>query len=92
MNKKKETIAELWQRIEKLQDRQQRIKLLGSKNGFLEAFFRKLPNAETRNEAFNDLNEEYYEIFGEYRFTSYDSFRASYRNTLSNRRDNGNID
>lgn len=92
MDEKKETIAELWQRIERLQERQQRIKLLGSKNGFLEAFYRKLSTANTRNDAFNAVNEEYFEIFGEYRFTNYNSFRASYRHMLRNRRDNGDFD
>ncbi|AGO49123.1 hypothetical protein Phi39:1_gp08 [Cellulophaga phage phi39:1] len=45
--------------------------------GFIGLYFDALPKFETCVDAFDELNERYLSITGEYRFSSYHSFRSS---------------
>lgn len=57
---------------------QKKIKLmrqLGQTGGFYQYFFDQLSEHRNQMECFNHCNTLYYEYFGEYRYTSYHSFR-----------------
>lgn len=47
----------------------------GSSQGFFELYFKSLPDARTNKEAFEQLNEKYYEVFGEYKYQNLNSFK-----------------
>jgi hypothetical protein len=61
---------------------------LVTESGFIEAFWERLRERRRKDPSvsqeavFEELNEEYREVFGEDRFTSFDAFRK--------RRDRGN--
>jgi hypothetical protein len=61
-----------------LQELHQEIKLLktlGTRQGFFQHYFEMLPRQRTQIECFNNVNDKHFELFGEYRYESYDSFR-----------------
>lgn len=60
--------------IEKLQLQLDQMKALSSVSGFYNAYFKQLKTATSNSEAFNVVNEQYYNLFGRYRYSSYDSF------------------
>lgn len=43
--------------------------------GFFQYYFYELPHHRTKIEAFNHVNELYFDLFGEYRYEDYNSFR-----------------
>lgn len=45
--------------------------------GFDRLFEREIPNHPTYEAAFNSLNEEYFEAFGEYRYKNYEAYRKT---------------
>lgn len=61
--------------IEKLEIQLEQMKQLGTTSGFFNAYFKQLKTASTNDEAFNVINEQYYSLFGRYRYSSYDTFR-----------------
>lgn len=50
--------------------------------GFYRYYFNELPFQKTNTECFNHVNEIYFELFGEYRYEDYDSFRKQYNRHL----------
>jgi hypothetical protein len=51
-----------------------------TRQGFIEVFWEELrakghDNNCTRKQVFDDLNQKFYEVFQEFRYSSYDSFR-----------------
>lgn len=58
-----------------LQKKIERMQLLVPLSGFTKAYFFELKTAKTYTEAFEKVNDEYYELFGQYRFSSWNSFR-----------------
>jgi len=51
-----------------------------TRQGFIEVFWEELQakghdNNVTRKQVFDDLNQKFYEVFQEFRYSSYDSFR-----------------
>lgn len=58
---------------------------IATATGFYEYFFSVLSIFPTRSEAFNYVNDLYYELFGEYRYTSYNSFLDSNRKRYEKR-------
>jgi hypothetical protein len=52
--------------------------------GFFQYYFNELPHHPTQTDAFNHVNDLYYELFGEYRYESYDTFRKVYTRNLKN--------
>jgi hypothetical protein len=58
---------------------------LGTRSGFFQYYFKQLDNPKYRTyvECFNAVNDLHFELFGEYRYESYDSFRkqVNYYNT-----------
>jgi DNA-binding GntR family transcriptional regulator len=63
--------------LQQMQQKVDRMRELVSLNGFSKAYFALLKNSKTDVEAFNTLNEEYHELFGQYRYSSWDAFRNS---------------
>lgn len=55
------------------------IRKIATARGFYEYFFSLLPDPRfrTRNEVFEYVNTTYYELFGEYKYSSYQSFLNS---------------
>ena len=73
---------------EQLQEIQNEISLmrtLGTRDGFLKYFFKELGERvggkakhRTNYECFNAINEKYYDLYGEYRYSCDKSFHRSY--------------
>lgn len=61
--------------IDKLTKKVERMREIGTINGFYQAYYKLLPKTKTYVEAFNQLNDEYFELFGVYRYSSYNTFR-----------------
>lgn len=62
-----------------------RVCQLATLSGFMKAYFDYLPKTRTYNEAFDTLNEEYFEHFGEYRYSSWKSFHRSLTHYTQNK-------
>jgi hypothetical protein len=54
----------------------EKFKILYSIDGFITEFWRKASTSNTYEEAYEKLEREYIELFGERRYASYDSFRV----------------
>lgn len=63
--------------LEELQQENKLLKKIATTQGFFQYYFEQLPRHRTMPECFNTVNEKYFELFGEWRFESYHSFRAS---------------
>jgi hypothetical protein len=61
--------------IEKLKKENEIIRKIGTVTGFYEYYFQQLKNHKTEIECFEAVNDLYFEYFGEYKYSSYDSFR-----------------
>ncbi|WP_422858783.1 hypothetical protein ACOKFD_15695 [Flagellimonas sp. S174] len=46
-----------------------------TRKGFFELYFKSLPYHRTNIECFNALNDRYFDLVGEFRYSSYNSFR-----------------
>ena len=53
----------------------------GLHKGFFQRYFNLLPKARTNVEAFNLVNEEYFTLFSEHKYSSYNSFGINLKNT-----------
>ena len=53
----------------------QLMKKLGTREGFYQYYFEQLPLHRTQTECFNHCNDTYFELYGEYKYESYNSFR-----------------
>lgn len=51
------------------------LRTLGTRQGFFTYYFEQLPKHRTQIETFNYVNDLHFELFGEYRYESYHSFR-----------------
>lgn len=58
----------------------------GLKKGFFERYFLKLKTARTVNEAFHEVNQEFFMLFGEEKYSCIRSFRGSLKNYLNDQR------
>lgn len=58
-----------------------RVDSLTTRTGFIELYFSELKNIqhETRDQAFEHVNQTYKEYFGEYKFKNYSEFKKSMR-------------
>jgi hypothetical protein len=61
--------------IAKLQIQNLRMKKLSTFTGFYSEFFNSLKESKTHEEAFEKLNEEFFQLFGFYKYNSHDSFK-----------------
>ena len=54
----------------------------GIKGGFFERYFHHQKEARTNFEAFNTTNDEFFELFGEFKYSNHSSFRVALKNHL----------
>lgn len=59
---------------EKYRDQIIVIRKIATAKGFYDYYFAIIPEFSTRIEAFNYVNELYFELFGEYKYSSYQNF------------------
>jgi len=52
-------------------------KRIGNRSGFFTFYFEQLKEFNTQVETFNHCNELYFELFGEYKYETLNSFRRS---------------
>lgn len=62
----------------KLQEERDLMRAIATRDAFYQQFFKTCNQFKTREEAFDSLNEKYYELFGEYKFSNYKCFRKYY--------------
>lgn len=62
------------QQIEELQAQNKIMRQLATTTGFYEYYFKQLKHHRTNFDCFNYVNDLYFNIFGEYRYSSYNSF------------------
>lgn len=67
----------LAQQIEELQAQNKLMRQLATTTGFYEYYFKQLSHHRTNFECFNHVNDLYFDIFGEYRYSSFKSFHNS---------------
>lgn len=60
--------------MEKLRKENELMRKIGTAPGFFQYYFSILPQHRTRIEAFNFANEQYFELYGEYRYSTHGSF------------------
>lgn len=61
--------------LEKLQAQNELMRKLATKSGFYHFYFTKINDFKTNIECFNYCNELYHSLFGEYRYSSNESFK-----------------
>lgn len=61
--------------VEKLKKENEIIKRIATSAGFYEYYFEQLKHHKTEIECFDAINDLYFEYFGEYKYSSYNSFR-----------------
>jgi len=64
---------------DKLKKKLDLIRLLVKRGGFYQYYFKICNEHKTREDAFEYLNNLYFELVGEFRYSSYDSFRKANR-------------
>lgn len=70
--------------IKELQKKTKLLKQLGTAQGFYQHYFNELKNHRTNLECFNSINDLHFDLFGEYRYSSWHTFCQSkfYKNKL----------
>lgn len=63
--------------MQKYQVENELMRKIGTARGFFDYYFSILPQHKTQIEAFNFANDIYFELFGEYRYSSHSSFLNS---------------
>ena len=61
--------------ITKLEKQVIEMRKLSTRKGFYEQYFKELKTARTNTEAFNNINERYHNLFGNYRYSDWNSFK-----------------
>lgn len=52
------------------------MKKLSASSGFFKYYFSNLRNFETNKQCFDFVNQFYYDLFGQYRYSSYKDFKS----------------
>ena len=63
--------------IEKLKVQNEKMKKLATRDGFFAAYFLECKNQKTNKEAFEKINDQYKDLFGQYRYADHDSFKKA---------------
>lgn len=71
--------------IEKLKLQNEKMKKLSTREGFFKSFFESLKSFKTEELAFENVNNLYYELFGQKRYNNYSDYKkaVSYHNNLA---------
>ena len=51
------------------------LRKIGTRQGFFQYYFERLPFHNTQTECFNEVNDLYLTLFGEERYSDFDSFK-----------------
>lgn len=62
--------------ISKLQSENEQMRQLATRQGFYTVYFQECKTAASNVEAFNKVNDLYHSLFGEYRYSDHNSFKA----------------
>lgn len=79
MNSEKQRKLALEEEIRRLEAKVLRMREISSFKGFYNRFFCHLKESKTNDEAFEKTNNEYYELFGVFRYSDYQSFKQIVR-------------
>lgn len=60
---------------QKLEAQNELMRKLSTRDGFYSQYFEEIPRSRTNEEAFNKVNDLYRELFGEDRYSDFDSFK-----------------
>ena len=71
---KDQIILDLNKQLELIKQENLLLKKLNTTAGFFEHFYSLLPNCNTNKEAFVKANEDYYNLFKKYKYSSIESF------------------
>ncbi|WP_435624484.1 hypothetical protein [Flagellimonas sp.] len=73
------TDVEFWRsEFEQANEQVKLMRRLATRLGFFQYYFENLKEHRTQVECFIYVNEKYFDLFGEYRYSDYDSFRKLY--------------
>jgi hypothetical protein len=72
--------------IEKLRRENDLMKQLGTRKGFFDHYFKLLPIAKTNEDAFHQVNNTYFDLFGKFMFTNNEAFRKSLKRYYQNQK------
>jgi len=61
--------------IAKLEKENIEMRKLSTRKGFYNEFFNELKTASSNKEAFNTVNERYHTLFGQYRYSDFNTFK-----------------
>jgi hypothetical protein len=61
--------------FEKVQKQNELMKSLSTREGFFKFFHHKCKSFKTNKQAFDHINEIYFDLFGKYRFSDFSSFK-----------------
>lgn len=61
--------------IAKLEKENEEMRKIASRKGFYLEYYNQLKTAKTNKEAFDTINERYYELFGKHRYSDYATFK-----------------
>lgn len=73
----------LKEELARMQAENQLMRELGTNEGFFKHYFENLPKHRTQIECFNMINDQYFEFFGEFRYSCYNSFRRQLKRSLA---------
>lgn len=62
--------------VEKLEKQNEQMRLLSTKIGFYQEYFKELKTAKSNKEAFDTVNERYHDLFGSYRYSDFNCFKV----------------
>lgn len=71
--------------IKNQQEQIEIMKKLGTASGFYNYYFNQLPNFKSTSDCFNYVNKLYYQFFGEFRYSSFNTFQSTVSRKKQNR-------
>lgn len=72
--------------IEKLTIQNERMRKLATRQGFFIEYFLECKKQKTNKEAFEVINQEYHNLFGQYRYSDHDSFKKAISYQFKNKK------
>jgi hypothetical protein len=73
MNQNEENALKIY--IAKIEKENEKMRQLSTRKGFYSEYFKELKTAKSNKAAFDTVNEIYYELFGQYRYSDWNSFK-----------------
>ena len=68
--------------LKRLKKEAEIMKQIATPRGFYGYYFNSLANFKTNLDCFNHVNELYFQFFGEYKYSGYDSFKQNQKKHL----------